>query len=131
MGSVARYFDLMSGMRGRVHRAEAAGQGMAPTQPTKLPLNLILVLQYGSLLLGILGKKYLDEVSTAAHKPFWTWQLVVVSLVVATAVFPAVYKKALEETDAALPVFVQMCTIFAAGVGYKSLFDGIANVAIH
>jgi hypothetical protein len=70
------------------------------------------------LFIGILAKVFLD--SLQAQGTGFSVVRLVVAVIVATAIFPAVYKNSMGSTD---PGLVQLCVTFTAGLGYKSLID--------
>jgi hypothetical protein len=112
INDLATYFDLYSEHRHDMATSVAAGE-------KKLNPNLWLFLQYIALYLGIISKIFLDSLELPEKPPFSKTRLIV-ALIIATAIFPAVYKKALEDAN---PGFVQLCVVFAAGLGYKTLID--------
>ena len=122
MKKLIGYLDLVQSLR--PPPGEEAHAISDKPQPSAFVLNLILVLQYAALLAGVFAKKYLDYVNEHSKGPFFSWPVTIVSAIVAAAVFPAVYKKAMAAKADGLPVFAQLCTVFAAGVGYKALIDG-------
>lgn len=117
---ILRYFDLQSERRS--NNAVAQGKGGAKAAPV-WPQYLVLVL-------GIVVQPYLQYYLQAG-----TWSLTVSSVIgrvafgaiVGALAFPAVYKKAFDP-DKPLPV--QLCTIFAAGIGWQSVIQGGAKAAL-
>ena len=110
LDKVVRYFDLFSRYRTTVARGESTA-GQAPS-------NAWLVAHYAALCAGILAKVFVD--SLEGEKSSLSWARMLVALITATAVFPAVYKKTMEESG---PSFVQLCVTFTSGLGYKTLID--------
>jgi hypothetical protein len=103
MGRLAGYFNL------------------APARPDLrkgMPLKGVL-LQYVVLLLGIIIQPFF-----AAYRARGEWDLTVewgwvaFAAVVGVVVFPAVYRNAFNPDK---PLFVQLCAIFTAGLGWESL----------
>ena len=76
--------------------------------------------QYIALLLGIIAEPFFNAYRTSGS--FGNLKLsiglLVFSAIVACLILPAVYKNAF---DADKPLFVQLCAIFAAGVGWQTL----------
>lgn len=110
LNRVVRYFDLFSSRRSTTAIAQSSGE--------QAPGSLWLAAHYLALFLGILAKVFVD--SLEGDKSSFSWARLLVAVITATAVFPAVYKKAMEETG---PNFVQLCVTFTSGLGYKTLID--------
>jgi membrane protein YdbS with pleckstrin-like domain len=76
--------------------------------------------QYVALVLGVLVQPFL---STYQQTGQWNFGgaagRLLFAVLVGIAIFPAVYKHAF---DPEKPLFVQLCAIFAAGMGWESLF---------
>jgi hypothetical protein len=110
MNQIIRYFDLASNVRPRIAQAMAAGKQERPIH--WFP-------QYVALVVGIIVQRFLKQYMLAGTwklDGFWGWA--VTSSFLAVMIFPAVYKKSFEEQK---PIFVQLCVIFTAGVGWQSL----------
>jgi hypothetical protein len=73
--------------------------------------------QYAALLVGVLFQPFFDAFQQSQAWDF-RWQWVLFALIVTFAIFPAVYRRA---WDPDKPMFVQLCTIFSAGLGWQSL----------
>jgi hypothetical protein len=135
--AVIRYFDLQSERRHRglvanAANGEAGGGGGAgggsgsggggPSYPV-WP-------QYLALVVGIFVQPYLSY-----YVQHGSWSLdpsgvvgrVRFGLIVGALAFPALYKNAF---DPAKPLFVQLCTIFAGGIGWQSVIQGGAKAAL-
>jgi hypothetical protein len=111
LNSVIQYFDLAAATRPK----NALGVSTGGVRPASW------VPQYASLLVGIavqpLFESYrLTGVWDTARFPNWF----LFSMIVALLVFPAVYKNAY---DPLKPVFVQLCSIFASGIGWQALMQ--------
>jgi hypothetical protein len=105
--SIASYFDLYN-----KEVLEEAGKNDKPH-------NGWIAAQFIALYFGILSKSLLDYLAVGNQMRFSLVRLLV-ALIVATAIFPAVYKQALSEAG---PGIVQLCVVFASGLGYKTLID--------
>jgi hypothetical protein len=109
INTVIRYFDLQSNSRATKPKGFAGGDSTFPVIP-----------QYGALVLGIAVQPFLTQFQNAkdwGYPSDWL-QWLPFALIAGLVVFPGVYKNAL---DPAKPLFVQLCTIFAAGMGWQSL----------
>src|SRR6266480_502358 len=119
INSVIRYFDLASETR----RVAAMGVGDGGAKPAPwLP-------QYIALVLGIFIQPPFEHFrNTIPHQwdftstPVWIPFAVIVGIVI----FPAVYKNAF---DPATPIFVQLCAIFAGGLGWQALLQPAVKAA--
>lgn len=111
---IIRYFDLQSGRRTLIAEAQGAGK--------KAPAAVLP--QYLALLLGITIEPYLHHYIEHAA---WSVDIgtvigrIVFGAVVGAMLFPSIYKSAF---DPSKPVFVQLCAIFSAGIGWQSLIQG-------
>lgn len=111
--SLIRYFDLASETRPGGARAITGSEGKpAPWLP-----------QYVALVLGILVQPLFEHFrNTSPHQwdftsmPVW----IPFALIVGIVIFPAVYKNAFDPTK---PIFVQLCAIFAGGLGWQALLQ--------
>jgi hypothetical protein len=109
VNTVIRYFDLQSARRAVAPEAQAGTKQRLP-----------VLWQYVALVLGILVQPLLAKY--AATK---TWDLGAVpgwipfAIIIGLVIFPGVYKKA--ANPGANPLFVQLCAIFASGIGWQSL----------
>jgi hypothetical protein len=109
---ILRYFDLQS------HRRPVHGprRSDGPMQPAPV------IPQYLALAAGVAVQPFL---SLYIEQRVWgitltaTLAQVAFGLVMAVCIFPGVYKNAF---DPAKPLFVQLCAIFTAGIGWQSLF---------
>ena len=81
---------------------------------------LPVIPQYVALVLGITIQPYL-----VAFQENHNWNLqglaswLIFALITAVTIFPIVYKKTFDPNSS---LFVQLCIIFSAGVGWQSLF---------
>ena len=81
---------------------------------------LPVIPQYIALVLGIMIQPYLVTFQNTGHWKFddlVNW--LIFALITAVTIFPTVYKKTFDPSSS---LFVQLCTIFSAGVGWQSLF---------
>ena len=124
MNKIIRYFDLASELRPKRAQAKSASEKQK---------ELHWFPQYASLLLGIIVQRFFQQyLSTGIWNlsGFWGW--VIASCILAISVFPGVYKKTF---DPEKPIFLQLCVIFALGMGWQSLVGtglksaGILNTA--
>ncbi len=118
VNTIIKYFDLQAHRRGA---AALQGRGDGPQGLTVFP-------QYLALVAGILVQPYLDAYRKAGQwfpveTGFVGWAAF--SLIAGLIVFPAVYRKSFDPDQ---PRLVQWCTIFVAGVGWKSLFATAAKL---
>jgi hypothetical protein len=76
--------------------------------------------QYFAVLLGIIAEPFFNAYRTTGGfgKVKLSIGLLVFSVIVACLILPAVYKNAFDPDK---PLFVQLCAIFAAGVGWQTL----------
>lgn len=117
INSILGYFDLASETRPGGARAIAdGGVKPAPWWP-----------QYVALVFGILVQPPFEHFrNTNPHQwnfasmPLWIPFAIIVSI----AIFPAVYKNAFDPTR---PIFVQLCAIFAGGLGWQALLQTAVN----
>ena len=114
INSIIRYFDLASETRPGGARAIATdGAKPAPWLP-----------QYVALLVGILVQPPFEQFrNTMPHH--WdlasiTWGWVAFALIVAVVIFPGIYKSAFDPTK---PLFLQLCAVFTAGLGWQALLE--------
>ena len=120
VNAVIRYFDLQDAKRPLI--AAAHGAGRSPPPAPVIP-------QYVALALGIVVQPYL---SYYAQHGEWlavtsVWGRLLFGVIIAAVVFPGVYKNAFDPDK---PLFVQLCAIFASGIGWQSLIQGGAKMAL-
>jgi hypothetical protein len=118
INTVLRYFDLQSDQKQLKPGARAGGTDTLPVLP-----------QYLALVVGIAVQPFLSKyVQTGG------WDLgafpgsLLFAVILGLAVFPAVYKAALDPTK---PLLVQLCAIFSAGLGWQSLLSVGTKAALH
>jgi hypothetical protein len=120
VNGIVRYFDLQSMKRSLLPEAQGGGGGVsAPVFP-----------QYCAVVLGVVVQPYLQQYMKIGH-----WSLTVPDVVgrlvfgaiIGLLAFPAVYKNAFDPDK---PLIVQLCAIFAAGIGWQSLIEGGAKAAL-
>jgi hypothetical protein len=110
INNLLHYLDLQSGNRQLTV--------MAKNKEKSVPLPVIP--QYIALVLGIMIQPYLVTFQNTGHWKFddlVNW--LIFALITAVTIFPTVYKKTFDPSSS---LFVQLCTIFSAGVGWQSLF---------
>lgn len=113
LNRIIGYFDLFSGHRGAPPIGRAGG-GADTTS------NWWLLAHFVALFLGIIAKVFVDSVEDPDKGFALSWTRLIVAVITAGAIYPAVYRNAM---DTANPGFVQCCVTFAAGLGYKTLID--------
>jgi hypothetical protein len=117
---VIRYFDLQSARRTTMPVAHGAG-------PAK---RLPVLPQYFALVLGVVVQPYLQAYIQAG---VWSVSIAAVAgrlafgLILGAIAFPGIYKNAFDPDK---PLFVQLCAIFAAGIGWQSIIQGGAKAAL-
>jgi hypothetical protein len=111
LDSVQKYFDLFSEHRSKGYRS---------LDQSERSFNWWLAAQYAALWLGVCSKLYLDSVAESYNSPPNGVARLIISLIVSTAAFPAVYKGAFDDSA---PSIVQLCVTFSTGLGFKTLID--------
>ena len=126
LNGVVRYFDLHSPTGtvrpARGPAASAKTRAAAPTAD-----HAAVLPQYGAVTLGVLAdpllRNYIETKSfaldisgIAAGTGF--------ALLMAIAILPAVYKNAFDPDK---PILIQLCALFASGLGWQSLFQAGAT----
>lgn len=109
MNTILSYFDLTAGLAER--------RAKAPAMPPRPPV----VPQYLALAAGVVVEPFVHRF--IAHQPIDAgslWQQALFGLVIAIIIFPGIYRNAF---DPERPIFVQLCAIFASGIGWQSLFQ--------
>jgi hypothetical protein len=117
VNKVIEYFDLASPYR-------AAGSSAVAGTKTR---QLHWLPQYLALLLGIVAQPPLSNYMTTGQwqlKGIWGWLFA--SLLIAVMAFPAVYDRSF---DVRKPLFVQLCVLFALGIGWQSLVGSALKAA--
>ena len=116
MRGLTSYFDLLAGFAER----RVAGSRI-PERPPVIP-------QYLALATGVTAEPFVHQFirdrTVDLAGAFGTHLLF--GLIVALIAFPAVYRNAF---DPERPIFVQLCAIFASGIGWQSLFQAAARAA--
>ena len=108
MNSIIRYFDLVSNLRPTAATATARGKKLPPIWP-----------QYVVLVLGVLIQPFL-----AAYQQTRAWNFtglagrLLFAVIVGIVILPGVYKNSF---DPEKPLFIQLCLLFVAGMGWESL----------
>ena len=105
-----KYFDLQAGRR----PSQPVGFGKSLTEFPVLP-------QYVALVLGIIAQPFLAKYASSQvwdiHAlPGW----IVFAVIIGVVIFPSVYTHSL---DPSKTIFVQLCVIFAAGIGWQSVIQ--------
>ncbi len=116
---LVRYFDLQAASRLTMPKGQAAVRGkLLPVLP-----------QYAALILGIAVQPYLTMFQLSGHWQLTGWpQWLAFAAIVGIIVFPGVYKRSI---DPGKPLFVQLCVIFSAGIGWQSLFTTAGKALPH
>jgi membrane protein YdbS with pleckstrin-like domain len=111
INNLLRYLDLQS---------EKRLLSLTAKDKNRKSVSLPVIPQYIVLVLGITLQPYL-----VAFQENHNWNLqglagwLIFALITAVTIFPIVYKKTFDPNSS---LFVQLCTIFSAGVGWQSLF---------
>jgi hypothetical protein len=128
LDGIVRYFDLRAEPRAPKPAREAAPAGAKrAAAPSAAPASVFP--QYGAVALGVLADPLLRNYT--AHHTF-DMNLTDVAgrtgfaLLMAIALLPAVYKNAFDPDK---PILVQLCALFASGLGWQSLFQAGATAA--
>jgi len=119
INAIVRYFDLQSGRRPTAAVPHGAGGPSYPVLPQYLALVVGIVVQPYLSYYVQHGEWVLDPSSFLGRLAF--------GLIVGALAFPALYKNAF---DPARPLFVQLCAIFAGGIGWQSVIQGGAKAAL-
>jgi len=117
---LVEYFDLQSKRRAMAAQPRT-GQPPPPAPPV-FP-------QYIALVLGIVAQPYVEHYARTGGWDVSVHDIlgrVIFGLLVGVAIFPKVYKSAF---DPDRPFIVQLCAIFAAGLGWQSLIHLGAKAA--
>jgi hypothetical protein len=112
VNTVIRYFDLQSARR-PVGPVPKGGPAPAP---------LPVIPQYLALAAGVAVQPFLTHyIETRVWSVTWAAVIgqIIFGFIIGACIFPSVYKNAF---DPAKPLFVQLCAIFTAGMGWESLF---------
>lgn len=117
LNSVIRYFDLQSSVR----KLAPKSHGLEAEKPFPvLP-------QYCALVAGVAVQPFLSAFQKTHEWNLSGWQgWIVFSVLVGLIIFPAIYKKSF---DPGRNLFVQLCAIFASGLGWQSLMQTAATAA--
>ena len=115
MTAIMDYFDLTAGLAQR----RAAAPAM-PERPPVLP-------QYFAVAAGVVAEPFVHQFMN--DQTFYVsggiWLRLLFGLIIAITIFPAVYRNAF---DPERPIFVQLCAIFASGIGWQSLFQAATGI---
>jgi hypothetical protein len=117
MNAITSYFDLTNGLvPGR------PGPSATSAKPPVLP-------QYFALAAGVVAEPFVHAFIKNGNfggvgNP---WTLLIFGLLIAIIIFPGVYKNAF---DPERPIFVQLCAIFASGIGWQSLFQAATKATV-
>jgi hypothetical protein len=117
LNSIIRYFDLASETRpGGAYAVADGGAKPASWWP-----------QYVALVAGIIVQPPFEHFRNThqwdmASVPSW----IPFALIVGVLILPAIYKNAFDPTK---PIFVQLCTIFASGIGWQALLQTAVKAA--
>jgi hypothetical protein len=113
-----RYFDLQSDRRTLGMKAQGGSPGQAPSP---------VIPQYCMLVTGIVAQHFLEIFRrTGEWQLGGFWAQLLFAIIVGVVIFPAIYKQSF---DPEKPIFVQLCSIFAGGMGWDSLFTAAVGAA--
>jgi hypothetical protein len=116
--NIVQYFDLQS--VAREYRLESYDSVKDRTSLPVLP-------QYLALVAGIAVQPFLAVFQETRRWDLSGWQgWVPFSLIVGLIIFPGIYKRSF---DPEKNLFVQLCAVFASGLGWQSLLATAATVA--
>lgn len=126
LDGVVRYFDLHS-PAGTVRPARGPAASAKTRAAAPTAAHAAVLPQYGAVALGVLAdpllRNYIETKSfaldisgIAAGTGF--------ALLMAIAILPAVYKNAFDPDK---PILIQLCALFASGLGWQSLFQAGAT----
>lgn len=110
MTTIASYFDLGRDLR------KGGPRDAAAAKPAVLP-------QYLALAAGVVAEPLLHGyIANRSFAISWdqAWQQLLFGLIVAIVIFPGIYRNAF---DPERPFLVQLCAIFASGIGWQLLFQ--------
>lgn len=112
MGAIKSYFDL----RSKSNVIRPLGQ------------KSFVIPQYVAMVVGIIAQPFIDGYKEHNTWPDTTALLgrVIFGLVVGFAIFPGVYRRAWDNNS---PLFVQLCSIFSAGLGWQTLISAGSHLA--
>lgn len=107
------YFDLAHNPR--------VVMTIKPAEANRQTAHAPVIPQYVALLLGIAVQPIFDSYRhTGEFNLTGLTSWAIISMIIALMIFPSVYKAAFDPTR---PLFVQLCTIFTAGIGWQSLLQ--------
>jgi hypothetical protein len=127
LNGVVRYFDLRSSTGILTPARGPASSTKKRVAAAPAAKHAAVLPQYGAVTLGVLAdpllRNYIDTKSfaldisgIAAGTGF--------ALLMAIAILPAVYKNAFDPDK---PILIQLCALFASGLGWQSLFQAGAT----
>jgi hypothetical protein len=112
MNTIMNYFDLASQIR--TYTPINGGKGLQERELHVIP-------QYIALVLGIVIQPFL---STYQSIGFWNTNVIperiLFGIIVGVIIFPVIYKGTF---DPKKPISVQLCSIFALGMGWQTLLS--------
>jgi hypothetical protein len=124
INEIVRYFDLQSAVGSIVPKGAAKRAAAEPAAK-----HAAVLPQYGAVALGVLAdpllRNYIENQTFALDFAGIAGQTGF-ALLMAIALLPAVYKNAF---DPEKPMLVQLCALFASGLGWQSLFQAGATAA--
>jgi hypothetical protein len=134
MSRFLRYFDLRTPsaepIAGRGKVVLMSGDPSQSTQPILPPplresffrhvAVLYIVLVLGIYLQPLLVRFQLEGIIDYQKGSSWEW--IVFSMLVALALFPLAYRKAIKSRT---PDFVVLCSVFTLGLGWQTVFGAI------
>lgn len=109
MNAVAAYFDL----------------SREPTRTRNVSDKAPVIPQYVALALGVIAEPFVHEyIKSHTVTLSLLGPQVIFGLIIAIIIFPGVYRNAFDQEK---PIMVQLCAIFASGVGWQSLFQAATD----
>lgn len=110
LNSVIQYFDLVSDLRPRGAVGTSRGKKLPPVLP-----------QYIAVVLGILIQPFFSSYQESGD---WGFEGILArllfALIAGIVILPGVYKNSF---DPEKPIFIQLCLLFVAGMGWESLLS--------
>jgi hypothetical protein len=108
LNSLLRYFDLVSDLRPKGPVGMSEGKKLPPVLP-----------QYIAVAFGVLIQPYF---SAFQETGMFVWTgftaRVLFAAIASLAILPGIYKNSFDRDK---PIFIQLCLLFVAGMGWQSL----------
>lgn len=119
LGALVRYFDLFY-----TPHVLTAGT----PRPTSGVMGIIReLLVYLGLIIGVMVEPLIPTINDPSMKDIsaaFAWPRALGAAIIALAIFPQVYKSALDRDQ---PVLAQAGVVLMAGIGWRSTFEGLTH----